>query len=98
MVAMPSIFRRETLWRAAALFFPIFYWVAFAWRRMFPRTTVIGITGSLGKTTTKELLADILTSVALTYRIYRNQNSSSLVTPNVLLLRHRNRSWGRELA
>ncbi len=98
MVAMPSIFRRETLWRAAALFSPIFYWVAFAWRRMLPRTTVIAITGSLGKTTTKELLADVLMSVAPTYRTYRNQNSSSLVTLNVLRIRRRHRYAVIEIA
>jgi UDP-N-acetylmuramoyl-tripeptide--D-alanyl-D-alanine ligase len=95
---MPSIFRRETLWRAAALFAPIFYWIAFAWRRMLPRTTVIAITGSLGKTTTKELLADILASVAPTYRTNRNQNSPSLVTLNVLRMRRRHRYAVIELA
>jgi len=98
MVAMPSIFRRETLWRAAALFSPIFYWVAFAWRRMLPDTTVIAITGSLGKTTTKELLADILASVAPTYRTHRNQNSPTLVTLNVLRMRRRHRYAVFEIA
>ena len=95
---MPSIFRRETLWRAAALFAPIFYWIAFAWRRMLPRTTVIAITGSLGKTTTKELLADILSSVAPTHRTFRNQNSPTLVTLNVLRMRRRHRYSVFEIA
>lgn len=35
-------------------------WQAQAVRRKFPRLTVIGITGSVGKTTTKELLAHIV--------------------------------------
>jgi UDP-N-acetylmuramoyl-tripeptide--D-alanyl-D-alanine ligase len=95
---MNQVFRRETLWRIAARFLPVFYWIAFLWRRLLPRTTVIAITGSLGKTTTKECLADVLESVGPTYRTYRNQNSLVLVTLNVLRIRRRHRYAVLEVA
>ncbi len=43
-------------------------------RNMF-KGTVIGVTGSAGKTTTKELTAHLLSEVAPTYRSYGNLNS-----------------------
>ena len=47
---------------------------AAAWRRMLPRTCVIGITGSAGKTTTKELLYAALAS---RYRCTKSSNSNN---------------------
>ena len=47
---------------------------AATWRRMLPRTCVIGITGSAGKTTTKELLHAALVS---RYRCTKSSNSNN---------------------
>ncbi len=62
--------------------------VAAAWRRRF-KLRVIGITGSIGKTTTKELVAQIL-SAEPNFNVLRNegnQNSESSLPLNVLKLR-----------
>jgi UDP-N-acetylmuramoyl-tripeptide--D-alanyl-D-alanine ligase len=66
---------------------PLLYVLAFTWRRALVRTTVIGITGSLGKTTAKESLADTLTIEGLTFRSYQNQNSPAMVALNILRIR-----------
>jgi len=60
---------------------------ALLWRRLLFRTTFIAITGSLGKTTTKEALADILDARGRTYRSIANQNRGLLVAMNVLRVR-----------
>jgi UDP-N-acetylmuramoyl-tripeptide--D-alanyl-D-alanine ligase len=44
------------------------------WRRLMVRTTVIAITGSVGKTTTKELLAAVLQTAGRTHRTRNNEN------------------------
>jgi UDP-N-acetylmuramyl pentapeptide synthase len=66
---------------------PLVYALAFTWRRMLVRTTVVGITGSLGKTTTKESLADTLAIEGPTFRSYQNQNSPAMVALNILRIR-----------
>jgi len=66
---------------------PLLLIAAYAWRRALVRTTFIGITGSLGKTTTKETLANILASQARTFRSYRNQNNTIAVALNILRVR-----------
>jgi UDP-N-acetylmuramoyl-tripeptide--D-alanyl-D-alanine ligase len=66
---------------------PLVYWIAFIWRRMLVRTTFIAVTGSLGKTTAKELIAAVLSSQAPTTRSFRNQNSGLLLALNVLRVR-----------
>jgi len=48
--------------------------LAFIWRRFLFRTTVIGITGSVGKTTTKEMVYAILSAQAPTVQTADNQN------------------------
>ena len=95
---MTTFLRRKAVLRLAARLHPLFYWLAFVWRRLLPNTTVIAITGSLGKTTTKEILATVLDSVAPTYRTYRNQNGSTLVTLNLLRIRRRHRYAVLEVA
>ena len=95
---MPSLLRRPTILRAAAKLHPVFYWIAFAWRRRLPNTTVIAITGSLGKTTTKEVLAAVLEADGPTYRTHRNQNSLVLIILNVLRIRPRHRYAVLEVA
>ncbi len=66
---------------------PLVFALAYAWRRLLFRTTVIGITGSLGKTTTKECLAVVLSSQARTFRSYENQNAPIAVALNILRIR-----------
>ena len=45
------------------------------WKRTTFRGTVIGVVGSAGKTTTKEILAHLLSETGPTYRSYGNLNS-----------------------
>lgn len=66
---------------------PLLIVAAYVWRRMLFRTTFIGITGSLGKTTTKETLANVLASQAKTFRSFRNQNNTLAVALNILRVR-----------
>ncbi len=66
---------------------PVVYAVAFLWRRLLWRTTFVGITGSVSKTTTKECLASVLARYGRTFRSYRNQNNSRMVALNVLRVR-----------
>jgi UDP-N-acetylmuramoyl-tripeptide--D-alanyl-D-alanine ligase len=63
------------------------YWVAFLWRRRLRGTAFVAVTGTHGKTTTKELLATILTSQAPTFRLAANQNTGLPLTLNVLRVR-----------
>ncbi len=66
---------------------PVVFALAYVWRRLLPRTTVIAITGSLGKTTAKECLANVLSAEARTFRSYRNQNAPIAVALNILRIR-----------
>src|SRR5579871_3382601 len=66
---------------------PQLFFLAALWRKLLFRTTFIAITGSVGKTTTKELLADILASRGRTYRSRGNQNNGRAVPLNVLRVR-----------
>ena len=61
------------------------------WRTLLWRTTVIGVTGSVGKTTAKEAIAGILSTHGRTFRSYRNQNGGLSVALNLL----RTRPWHR---
>ena len=64
---------------------------AYVWRRLMVRTTVIAITGSVGKTTTKECLAAILSARVPTLETLHNQNDA-IGVPRTLL---RMRPWHR---
>jgi len=66
---------------------PVLFALASVWRRLLFRTTVIGITGSLGKTTTKEFLAEVLASKGKTFRSYHTQNAGVGVALNILRIR-----------
>lgn len=79
--------RQEALAPVVRALQPLLYWVAFVWRRLLFRTTFIAVTGSLGKTTTKECLAGILKELGPAFRTYRNQNSPGAVVLNVLRVR-----------
>jgi UDP-N-acetylmuramoyl-tripeptide--D-alanyl-D-alanine ligase len=60
---------------------------AWLWRRLMLRTTVIAITGSVGKTTTKECLAAILSAHAPTLKTLHNRNDSTGVPRTILRMR-----------
>jgi UDP-N-acetylmuramoyl-tripeptide--D-alanyl-D-alanine ligase len=60
---------------------------AFVWRRLMWRTTVIAITGSVGKTTAKECLAAILSLHGRTVRTLNNQNCGKGVPRTIRRLR-----------
>lgn len=65
--------------------------VALVWRRLMWRTTVIAITGSVGKTTAKECLYAILSAHGRTLRTLHNQNCP-LGVPRTI---RRMRPWHR---
>ncbi len=59
--------------------------LAFFWRRRFPETPMVAVTGSNGKTTTKDLIAHILASK---YRVLKTQgNLNNLIGLPLTLLR-----------
>ena len=60
---------------------------ASCWRLAMIRTTVVGITGSVGKSTTKELLAGILASGGATMKSRGGSNGTLGVPKNVLRIR-----------
>ena len=66
-------------------------WAAFVWRRLLFRTTFIGITGSVGKTTAKDCLGAILGARASTFETKGSYNGR-LGVPRMLV---RVRPWHR---
>lgn len=86
--------RRLNLWARQVLFRPVLQAAvpliepaARIWRRLLVRTTFVGVTGSLGKTTTKELLAAVLGSRAPTFRTFGNKNGRFHAAANILRVR-----------
>jgi UDP-N-acetylmuramoyl-tripeptide--D-alanyl-D-alanine ligase len=65
--------------------------MAFIWRRLMFRTTVIAITGSVGKSTTKECLAAILATQGSTVWTVNNMNGPLGASRALLRLRPRHR-------
>ncbi len=61
--------------------------VTYVWRRLMFRTTVIAITGSVGKTTAKECLAAILSVHAKTLKTLHNRNDDFGVPPTLRAIR-----------
>jgi UDP-N-acetylmuramoyl-tripeptide--D-alanyl-D-alanine ligase len=61
--------------------------IALVWRRLLVRTRVVAVTGSLGKTTTKELLAAILSAEAPTLATAGNYNGTIGVAHTILKAR-----------
>jgi len=72
--------RNTARWRISLL-------LAYLWRRMMFRTTVIAITGSVGKTTAKECLAVVLASHGHTLKTFQNQNDRSGVARTIRAMR-----------
>jgi UDP-N-acetylmuramoyl-tripeptide--D-alanyl-D-alanine ligase len=60
---------------------------AWLWRRLMLRTTVVALTGSVGKTTAKECLAAILSARAPTLKTLNNENDLNGVPRTLLRLR-----------
>lgn len=65
----------------------LLYRSAYVWRRLLFRTTFIAITGSVGKTTTKECVAAILSAHFATAKTLNNQNDSRGVPRTILRVR-----------
>jgi UDP-N-acetylmuramoyl-tripeptide--D-alanyl-D-alanine ligase len=65
--------------------------LTFVWRRLMVRTTVIAITGSVGKTTAKECLAAMLESRGPVLKTHQNQNDKFGVPRTI----RRMRPWHR---
>jgi UDP-N-acetylmuramoyl-tripeptide--D-alanyl-D-alanine ligase len=63
------------------------YLLAYIWRRLLFGTTVIAITGSVGKTTTRENLAAILSTRGRTSRTPNNENDAFGVPRTILAVR-----------
>jgi len=61
--------------------------MALAWRLLMFRTTVIAISGSVGKTTAKECLAAVLSSRARTHKTRNNENDIHGVPRTLLAMR-----------
>ena len=62
---------------------------AFVWRRLLLNTTFIAVTGSFGKTTTKELIANILEQQFSVMRTPGNRNHRKFRGPEMTILRTR---------
>jgi len=63
------------------------YLLAYIWRSVLFRTTFIAITGSVGKTTTKECIASIFSSNFRTAKTLSNQNDHYGVSRTILRVR-----------
>jgi UDP-N-acetylmuramoyl-tripeptide--D-alanyl-D-alanine ligase len=61
--------------------------LAWVWRRLMFRTTVVAVTGSVGKTTAKECLAAVLAAGGPTLKTLDNQNDGPGVPRTLLRLR-----------
>src|SRR5262249_11178223 len=70
---LPTRLRRVARGASAAIRRPLSAALVFAWRRLMVRTTVIAITGSVGKTTAKECLAAALGGDQVV-KTFQNQN------------------------
>ena len=84
---------RRRLLNAASLFkYRMMLLAAFCWRRLLFRTRFIAITGSVGKTTTRNLLAAILRDMpALTLAATKSSNSAKQIARDLLSVRPRHR-------
>lgn len=93
-----SWFRQSVVGSLLRFLSPVLYWVAYVWRRLLRRTTFIAITGSLGKTTAKECLGQMLSRDFRTFRSVGTQNAGQLLSLNLLRVRPWHRFAVIELA
>jgi aminoacyl-tRNA hydrolase len=61
--------------------------LAIIYRRCLPRVRFVGVTGSCGKTTTKDLLAGLLASVGRVHKTAGNGNNPEYMAPMILKVR-----------
>jgi len=87
MVKSKSLLRRFLGRVRRALLEHADYQLAWLWRRLMVRTTVIAITGSTGKTTAKELLLQILRTQGRTMGTRHNENDQFGVPRTMLRMR-----------
>lgn len=79
---------RQTVGRRILLTgYPCLYWTAYLWRRCLRRTRFVLVTGSLGKTTTKELLAGLARTRWRTFASRGTQNARGSLALNILRVR-----------
>lgn len=71
---------------------------AAAWRTRFPAVTVIGVTGSVGKTTTREVIASVLAPAIPTLASERSYNNEIGLPVTLLALERAHRAAVLELA
>ncbi len=79
--------RAEVVGFVLLKFEPLLWRVAWVWRRLLFRTCFITITGSLGKTTAKEVLGRLLAVDGRVLRSFANQSGGILILVNVLQVR-----------
>lgn len=84
----PSHWSPRVVWRTSRTVLRL---RAHLWRLMLRRTTFIGITGSIGKTTTKECLAGILSTKHKTAMTRYNRNGARGVPRTILRVKRRHR-------
>lgn len=87
----PATRLKELFWRRIWHVSSLLFALAWVWRRLLVRTTFIGVTGSLGKTTCKEISANVLATRYRTRRSWQNLNARAGVAINIL----RVRPWDR---
>jgi UDP-N-acetylmuramyl pentapeptide synthase len=73
---------RPTAWQVVV-------WIASIYRLRLRRVVFIGVTGSCGKTTTKEMIAAVLSSQYIGHKSKSNDNTLSGVVQSILLTRPR---------
>jgi UDP-N-acetylmuramyl pentapeptide synthase len=84
--------------RSEILYLEALRLAAWCWRRMLPGTVFVGITGSVGKTTTKELLGAILSRHGRTLISFDTSNGPRGLPRSILSVRPWNRYAVLEVA
>jgi UDP-N-acetylmuramoyl-tripeptide--D-alanyl-D-alanine ligase len=79
--------RRFSQWASNAVRPGVSAALAFIWRRLMVRTTVIAITGSVGKTTAKECLAAALDGHGGVVKTFQNENDRFGLPRTILAMR-----------
>lgn len=93
--ALLRLWRRVTPWRFRR---KVLRFRANIWRRMLFKTTFIAITGSIGKTTTKECVAGVLSKRYRTGKTRYNRNCSRGVPRTLLTIKRKHRFAVIEMA
>ena len=84
---LSAVVRKAVPRRLARYRLPVQWALAYLWRRLLLRTTFIAVTGSVGKTTTKECIAAMLSARFPTAGTLRNHNDRHGVPRTILRVR-----------